>query len=70
MNKRMVIFLLIFIVGSIAGIVGYSDAKITTFEECENGGLLVRSLMIYDSDGSIEKECMLWSGKRFVKQRT
>ena len=72
MNKRIVIFLLIFIVGSIAGIVGYSNANITTFEECENAGWLVRSIKVYDSVddyGSIEKECTLWSGKQFVKQR-
>ena len=73
MDKCIIIFLLIFIVGSIAGIVGYSNAKITTFEECENAGWLVRSIKVYDSVGgygSIEKECTLWSGKCFVKQRT
>ncbi|MCK5466584.1 hypothetical protein KAI56_03785 [Candidatus Parcubacteria bacterium] len=72
MDKRIVIFLLIFIVGSLAGIVGYSNAKITTFEECENAGWLVRSIKVYDyvgDYGSIEKECTLWTGKNFVKQR-
>ena len=72
MNKRIAIFLLIFMVGSIAGIIWYSNAKITTFEECENAGWLVRSIKVYDSVGdygSIEKECTLWSGKHFVKQR-
>lgn len=73
MTKRIVIFLVIFIVGSIAGIIGYSNAKITDFEGCENAGWLVRSITVYDSVGdygSIEKECTLWTGKHFVKQRT
>lgn len=33
-KKIVAIFLLVFIVGSISGIVGYSNAKITNFEEC------------------------------------
>ncbi len=73
MNKTkniVVIFLLVFIIGSLAGIFGYWNAKITTFEECEDAGWLVRSITVYDGFGYIEKECVLWSGKSFVKQRT
>jgi S-layer protein (TIGR01567 family) len=68
-KKRFIIFLLVFIVGTLAGIVGYSNAKITTFEECEKAGWLVRSITVHDGFSSIEKECVLWSGKNFAKQR-
>lgn len=76
MNKRLIIFLLIFIVGSFAGIVGYSCAKITNFEECENAGWLIRKIIVYDyyevvydsSKGFVEKKCVLWNGKSFIKQ--
>ena len=74
-KKIVSIFLLIFIVGSFAGIVGYSCAKITNFEECENAGWLVRKIIVYDyevvydsSKGSVEKKCVLWNGKSFIKQ--
>ena len=73
MDKRIIIFLLIFIIGSLAGIVGYSSAKITTFEECENSWL-VRSITFYDyleyTPNTIEKKCTLWTGKSFEKLRT
>ncbi len=72
-RKRVLIFLLIFILGSIAGIVGYSTAKINTFEECETSWL-VYSITHYDYaeylPNAIEKKCTLWTGKSFVKQRT
>ncbi|RZB32844.1 MAG: hypothetical protein AEth_00190 [Candidatus Argoarchaeum ethanivorans] len=72
-KKRVAIFLLIFIVGSIAGIVGYSTAKINTFEECETSWLL-RSITHYDYaeyvPDAIEKKCTLWAGKSFVKLKT
>ena len=72
-KKTAAIFLLIFIVGSIAGIVGYSNAKITTFEECENSEL-VRSITFYDYaeyvPNTIEKKCTLWTGKSFEKLTT
>lgn len=58
-KKRFTIFLLLFIVGTLAGIFGYLNAKITTFEDCEKAGLLVRSIRVYDGYGHIEKECML-----------
>ena len=67
-KKRLTIFLLLFIVGTLAGIVGYLNGKITTFEECENAGWLVRSIKVNDGDGPIEKVCILWSGKSFVKE--
>ena len=73
MNKRLIIFLLIFIIGSIAGIVGYSSAKITTFEECENSWL-IRSITFYDypeyTPNAVEKKCALWTGKSFEKLTT
>ena len=71
MNKRIVIFLLIFLVGSIAGIIGYSNTKITTFEECENAGWLVWRITVYDGylENALERRCVLWTGKSFVKYR-
>lgn len=72
-KKRVLIFLLIFIVGSIAGIAGYSTSKINTFEKCE-ASWLVRSITHYDyaeyAPDAIEKKCTLWTGKSFVKLRT
>lgn len=74
-TKKISIFLLIFIVGSIAGIVGYSSTQITTFEECENARWLVRGIRVYDFTEeygfaeSVEKECVLWNGKSFVKKQ-
>ncbi len=67
-KKRLIIFLLLFIVGTLAGIFGYLNAKITTFEECEKAGWLVRSITMYDGYIPVEKECVLWSGKSFVKE--
>ena len=67
-RKKLTILLLVFIVGTFAGIVGYLNAKITTFEECEKAGWLVRSITVYDGYGPIGKECVLWSGKSFVKE--
>jgi len=71
-KKIIPIFLLIFIVGSVAGIVGYSSSKITTFEECENARWLVRSITVYDYaeylPNAVEAECVLWNGKSFEKK--
>jgi hypothetical protein len=71
MNRRIIIFLLIFIIGTFAGIFGYLNAKIATFEECEKAGWLVRRITVYDgitaSLPGIEKKCELWSGKSFIK---
>ena len=67
-KKRLTIFLLLFMVGTLAGIFGYLNAKITTFEECEKAGLLVRSIRVYDGNGPIEAECVLWGGESFVKE--
>ena len=69
-KKIVAIFLLVFIIGTLAGIFGYLNTKITTFDECETAGWLVRSITVYDGFGPIEKECTLWGGKHFVKQRT
>ena len=46
-TKTVIIFLLIFIIGTFAGIFGYLNTKITTFEECENSWL-VHSITVYD----------------------
>jgi len=69
-KKRLTILLLLLIVGTLAGIFGYLNPKITTFEECEKAGLLVRSIRVYDGNGPIEAECVLWSGKSFVKEKS
>ncbi len=44
------------------------STKITTFEECEKAGWLVRGIKVYDGSGPIQKECTLWSSKSFLKQ--
>ncbi len=71
MDKRVVIFLLVFVAGSVAGVVGYSSARITTFEECENSWL-VRTITYSDYadyvPDAVEKKCVLWSGRSFTKQ--
>ena len=67
----MAIFLLVFVVGILAGIFGYLNAKITTFEECENSWL-ARSITIYDYaeyvPNAIQRKCTLWIGKSFEKR--
>ncbi len=63
--------LILLAIASLYLVIRSESAKITTFEECEKAGWLVSSIRVYDSVGgycSIEKECMLWSGKSFVKQ--
>lgn len=70
-NKKIAyIFLIIFVVGLVAGIVGYSSAKVTTFEECENSWL-VRTITVYDyvdiQHEGPDKKCTLWTGKSFEK---
>ena len=72
MNKWKIGVLLIVV---FVGMVIYSCSKITNFEECENAGLLVRSITVYDnsivydsSKGHVEKKCTLWNGKSFIKQ--
>src|SRR5680860_34106 len=70
-KKRLTIFVLVSIIGTIAGIFGYSNAKITTFEGCENSWL-ARSITFYDYaeyvPNAIEKKCTLWTGKSFEKK--
>ena len=70
-KKRLIIFILVLIIGTIAGIFGYSNAKITSFEECENSWLL-RGITIYDyaeyTANATEKKCTLWTGKSFEKK--
>lgn len=48
------------------------SAKITTFEECDKAGWLVRNISFYDSFdlGSNKTECILWSGKTFLRFET
>ncbi len=68
----VVCILILLTIASLYLVIRSESAKITTFEECEKAGWLVRSIKVYDSVdgyGSIEKECVLWSGKHFVKQR-
>lgn len=70
-NKKIVyIFLSILTIGAFAGIISYSNAKITTFEECENSWL-VRSIAVYDyvnaNHSGPNKKCTLWTGKSFEK---
>ncbi|MFZ2411011.1 MAG: hypothetical protein WAW23_05535, partial [Candidatus Methanoperedens sp.] len=56
-------------IASLYLVIGSESAKITTFEECEKAGWLVRSVTFYDGPvGSPEKKCVLWSGKSFVKE--
>lgn len=71
--KKIVIGILVVIAlaASFYLVIRSESAKITTFEECEKAGWLVRNIKVYDNVGgygSIEKECTLWSGKSFAKQ--
>lgn len=58
------------IVASLFLIIGLRSAKINTFEECEKAGWLVRNIIVFDRDSPLDKECVLWSGKSFVKERS
>jgi len=66
-NQKILIGLLVVIVLVASLYLGIiiESAKITTFEECEKAGWLVRGIKVYDGFGPIEKECVLWSGKSF-----
>jgi len=74
MSKKTIIAIIIVIAVSI--IAGFSvwffntTKKITTYEECIKAGWLIRSRSI--SDGlplfPNKYECILWSGKSFVKE--
>ena len=70
-KKKVAIFLLVFVIGTLAGIFGCLNAKITTFEECENSWL-VRSITSYDYaeyiPNAIQEKCTLWTGKSFEKK--
>ena len=70
-TKKVTIFLLVFVIGALAGIFGYLNAKITTFEECENSWL-VRRITFYNhaeyAPNAIERKCTLWTGKSFEKR--
>ena len=70
-TKKVTIFLLVFVIGTLAGIFGYLNVKITTFEECENSWL-ARSITVYDYveyvPNAVEKKCTLWTGKSFEKK--
>ncbi len=72
MNKRIIIFSFILIIGAVAGVFGYLSSKITNFDECyETGktGWLVHKISFYDSFGLApnKTECVLWSGKTFYQ---
>ena len=64
-----VAFILLLAVSSL--VVINESAKVTNFEECESAGWLVRSITLYDYaeyiPNAIEKKCVLWTGKTFVK---
>jgi hypothetical protein len=66
----IVLGIIVVIVASLFLIIGLKSAKINTFEECEKAGWLVRNIIVFDRDAPLEKECLLWSGKRFVKERS
>lgn len=66
----VVCVLILLVIASLYLVIRSESAKITTFEECEKAGWLVRGIKVYDSVGgygSIEMECVLWSSKSFVK---
>jgi len=69
-NKKILTIVAVLVLLAVASLYLFisESAKITTFEECEKAGWLVRGVKIYDVyDGSspIEKECVLWIGKHF-----
>lgn len=72
MNKKSLVILgiIVVIVASLFLIIGLRSAKINTFEECEKAGWLVRNIIVFDRDSPLDKECVLWSGKSFVKERS
>lgn len=67
-KANSIIVFLVVIIGVLVGTAVYLSSEITTFEECENAGWLIRSIKVYDDNGSTKKECFLWAGKSFVKQ--
>ncbi|MFA5876704.1 MAG: hypothetical protein WC901_08525 [Candidatus Margulisiibacteriota bacterium] len=71
MQKQKIILiigiLILTVVGSLYWVVKNESAQITTFEECEKAGWLVRNIRVYDGFGPVEAECKLWSGKSFEK---
>lgn len=73
-QKIILLFGVLFLAVSLFYVILIDEsAKITTFEECEknfvNKSWLVYKMSIYDGYGSVEKECFLWSGKKFAKQK-
>lgn len=65
----VVSILILLAIASLYLVIKSESAKITTFEDCEKAGWLVRSITVYDgAAGSPEKKCELWSGKSFIKQ--
>ncbi len=70
MNKKSLIILriIVVIVASLFLIIELKSAKVDTFEECEKAGLLMRYIVAFDGDSPLEKKCVLWSGKSFIKE--
>lgn len=73
-SKNKGLLLIIFGALVVAGIILMffaASAKVNSFEECEQAGWLVRERIVYslafEGPGQIEKECVLWSGRRFTK---
>lgn len=65
----VVCIIILLVIASLYLVIRSESTKITTFEECEKAGWLVRSITVYDGPlGSPEKECELWGGKSFIKQ--
>ncbi|GEM_PF-962141 len=73
MQKQKIVLIIGILILTAAGslylAVKSKSAQITTYEECEKAGWLVRGIKIYDGiNGSAEKECFLWTSKSFVEQ--
>ncbi len=70
MNKKSLIILgiIVVIAASLFLFIELKSAKVNTFEECEKAGLLVRYTIVFDGDSPLEKKCVLWSGKSFIKE--
>ncbi len=69
-KSSIILGIIVVIVASLFLIIGLKSAEVNTFEECEKAGLLVRYIIVFDGDSPLEKKCVLWSGKSFVKERS
>ncbi len=71
-NQKTLIVILAVIIAAVFLVIRVKSDKITIFDECYKAGWLVYRVSFYDSFGlsSLEKDCVLWTGKTFHQYRT